>query len=45
VEAVNADLFDRDDVERKVGQIGGITHIVFGAYVKNRLPANEARRI
>ena len=34
VEAVNADLFDRDDVERKLGQISGITHIVFGAYVE-----------
>ena len=33
VEAVNADLFDREDVERKLGQISGITHIVFGAYV------------
>ncbi len=34
VEAVNADLFDREDVERKLGQISGITHIVFGAYVE-----------
>jgi nucleoside-diphosphate-sugar epimerase len=34
VEAVSADLFDRDDVERKLGQISGITHIVFGAYVE-----------
>jgi nucleoside-diphosphate-sugar epimerase len=34
VEAVNADLFDREDVERKLGQISGLTHIVFGAYVE-----------
>ena len=34
VEAVSADLFDRDDVERKLGQISGITRIVFGAYVE-----------
>jgi nucleoside-diphosphate-sugar epimerase len=34
VEAINADLFDRDDVERKLGQISGVTHIVFGAYVE-----------
>jgi hypothetical protein len=34
VEAVSADLFDRDDVERKLGHISGITHIVFGAYVE-----------
>ena len=34
VEAVSADLFDRDDVEQKLGQISGITHIVFGAYVE-----------
>ena len=34
MEAVNADLFDREDVERKLGQISGLTHIVFGAYVE-----------
>ncbi len=31
VEAISADLLDRDDLQRKLGQISGITHIVFGA--------------
>ena len=34
VEAISADLLDRDDLQRKLGQISGITHIVFGAYIE-----------
>jgi nucleoside-diphosphate-sugar epimerase len=34
VEAIHADLLDRDDLQRKLGQITGITHIVFGAYIE-----------
>src|SRR4029077_18557380 len=28
VEVITADLLDRDDLQRKLGKIGGITHIV-----------------
>src|SRR6266478_4893852 len=34
VEAISADLLDRDDLQRKLGQTSGITHIVFGAYIE-----------
>jgi nucleoside-diphosphate-sugar epimerase len=34
VEAISADLLDRDDLQRKLGPISGITHIVFGAYIE-----------
>ncbi|MGO9122120.1 MAG: SDR family oxidoreductase [Desulfomonilaceae bacterium] len=34
VEGISADLLDQDDLQRKLGKIGGITHIVFGAYVE-----------
>jgi nucleoside-diphosphate-sugar epimerase len=33
VEVISADLLDRGDLQRKLGKINGITHIVFGAYV------------
>jgi nucleoside-diphosphate-sugar epimerase len=34
VEAISGDLLDRGDLQRKLGQISGITHIVFGAYIE-----------
>jgi nucleoside-diphosphate-sugar epimerase len=34
VEAISADLLDRDNLQRKLGQISGITHIVFAAYIE-----------
>src|SRR5882762_7798371 len=34
VEVISADLLDRDDLQRKLGKIAGITHIVFGAYIE-----------
>jgi nucleoside-diphosphate-sugar epimerase len=33
-EVISADLLDRDDLQRKLGKITGITHIVFGAYIE-----------
>ncbi len=43
VEGVGADLLDRDDLQRKLGKIGGITHIVFAAYVEKPTPAERSR--
>ena len=34
VEVISADLLDPDDLQRKLGKISGITHIVFGAYIE-----------
>ena len=34
VEVISADLLDRDDLQRKLGKVTGITHIVFGAYIE-----------
>jgi NAD-dependent epimerase/dehydratase family protein len=34
VEAITTDLLDRDDLQRKLEPISGITHIVFGAYIE-----------
>ncbi len=34
VEGISADLLDRGDLQRKLGKISRITHIVFGAYVE-----------
>jgi nucleoside-diphosphate-sugar epimerase len=34
VEVISADLLDRDDLQRKLGKISRITHIVFGAYIE-----------
>src|SRR5260221_6626573 len=34
VEAISADLLERDDLQRKLRQISGITHIVFRAYIE-----------
>jgi nucleoside-diphosphate-sugar epimerase len=43
VEGISADLLDLDDVQRKLGKIGGITHIVFGAYVEKPNPAERSQ--
>jgi hypothetical protein len=34
VQSISADLLDREDLRRKLGEVGGITHIVFGAYLE-----------
>lgn len=43
VEGVSADLLDRDDLQRKLGKISGITHIVFAAYVERPTPAERSQ--
>src|SRR6266478_1891388 len=43
VEGVSADLLDRDDVQRKLGKISGITHIVFGAYIEKPTPTERSQ--
>jgi nucleoside-diphosphate-sugar epimerase len=42
VEAITADLLDRENLQRKLGKIGGITHIVFGAYVEKPTAAERS---
>src|SRR5271165_3071067 len=42
VEAISADLLDRDDLQRKFGQIRGITHIVFGAYIEKPTASEQS---
>src|ERR1700751_3222776 len=34
VDAIYADLLDRENLQVKLEQISGITHIVFGAYIE-----------
>ena len=34
VEGIAVDLLDRADVERKLGGLAGITHVVFAAYIE-----------
>ena len=43
VEGVSADLLDRDDLQRKLGKISGITHIVFAAYVEKPTPTERSQ--
>jgi nucleoside-diphosphate-sugar epimerase len=43
VEGISADLLDRDDLQRKLGKIGGITHIVFGAYIERPSAAERSQ--
>lgn len=43
VEGISADLLDGDDLKRKVEEISGITHIVFGAYIEKPTAPNEAK--
>jgi len=42
VETISVDLLDRDDLQRKLKKISGITHIVFGAYIEK--PTSTERR-
>ena len=43
VGGISADLLDRDDLQRKLGKIRGITHIVFGAFVERRSRSPDRR--
>jgi len=43
VKGISADLLDRDDLQRKLGKISGITHIVFGAYVERPSAAERSQ--
>jgi nucleoside-diphosphate-sugar epimerase len=43
VEGISADLLDRDDLQRKLGKSGGITHIVFGAYIERPSAAERSQ--
>jgi len=42
VEAMSADLLDRDNLQRKLGTLSGITHIVFGAYIERPTAAERS---
>jgi nucleoside-diphosphate-sugar epimerase len=42
VEAISADLLDRDDLQRKLGTLSGITHIVSGAYIERATAAERS---
>src|SRR6478736_2131490 len=42
VEGISADLLDGDDLKRKVEEISGITHIVFGAYIEKPTAAERS---
>src|SRR5258708_12969228 len=44
VEAISGDLLDRGDLQRKLGQISGITHIVFRPYIE-KPPAPERSQV
>jgi nucleoside-diphosphate-sugar epimerase len=44
VDAIYADLLDRENLQVKLEQISGITHIVFGAYIE-RPTATERREV
>jgi nucleoside-diphosphate-sugar epimerase len=43
VEGICADLLDREDLQRKLGTLGSITHIVFGAYIEKLTPAERSQ--
>ena len=42
VEGISADLLDRNDLQRKLGKISGITHIVFGAFIEEPTPTERS---
>lgn len=42
VSPIPVDLLDPADVQRKLGQLHGVTHIVFGAYVEKPTPAGKS---
>ncbi|WP_167273305.1 hypothetical protein [Pantoea sp. Tr-811] len=35
-------LLDRDDVQQKLGTLGGVTHIVFAAYIEKSEAAERS---
>jgi nucleoside-diphosphate-sugar epimerase len=43
VEGISADLLDRHDLEGKLSNVGGITHIVFAAYIEAPGPEERSR--
>jgi nucleoside-diphosphate-sugar epimerase len=43
VEGISADLLDRGDLQRKLGKVSRITHIVFGAYVEKPSAAERSQ--
>jgi nucleoside-diphosphate-sugar epimerase len=43
VEGISVDLRDRDDLHGKLANIGGITHIVFGAYIEMQTPEEQSQ--
>ena len=43
VEGISADLLDRNDLQRKLGKISGITQSCSALISKSRLRPNEAR--
>ena len=43
VEAIRADLLDRGDLQRKLGTLSGITHLVFGAYIERPTAAERSQ--
>jgi len=42
VEEISVDLLSPEDVQRKLGAIAGVTHIVFGAYVEKPTAAEKS---
>src|SRR5258708_7200019 len=43
VEGISADLLDREQLQRTLGKISGITHVVFGAYVDKPSAAERSQ--
>ncbi len=43
VEGISADLLDREQLQRTLGTISGITHVVFGAYVEKPSAAERSQ--
>ncbi|MET4424934.1 nucleoside-diphosphate-sugar epimerase [Bradyrhizobium sp. JR18.2] len=44
VEGLTVDLLDRQDVVRKLGELNGVTHLVFAAYIE-KASASERSRV
>ena len=43
VEGITVDLLDRQDVERKLGGLDGVTHLVFAAYIEKASASERCR--
>ena len=43
VEGITVDLLDREDVERKLGGLDGVTHLVFAAYIERESASDRSR--